>query len=195
MKSAQAEGLPALGAGMEGGRFAGRINVNGEIFAVVLPPKAASHHAASPWGGKLARLAGALSFFDGLANTKAMAKAGSKLAEWALDQKLHIPARDELELLYRAFKPTTQANWCYRGDNPSSVPVGYSYSQKAPARTGLKEFQSGGAEAFEPEYYWSSTQSAGYAEYAWYQGFSYGDQHYGLKSAKRRAVAVRRVKI
>ena len=50
-------------------------------------------------------------------------------------------------------------------------------------------------ELFRKDWYWSSTPSAGFASYAWYQTFDYGYQYYGLKDYKLRARAVRRLKI
>jgi hypothetical protein len=52
-----------------------------------------------------------------------------------------------------------------------------------------------GAEAFERGWYWSSTQHADDAAWAWYQHFNYGYQIYDGKSSKLRARAVRRVPI
>ncbi len=184
-----------LGAAFEGGFYAGKIRVAGDLFALILPPKSESEHDKTPWNGATKRVTGAMSFFDGVANTKAMAKAGSATAKWALDNGMHVPARDELELLYRAFKPGKALNYCWRGDNPSSEPVGYAYLPKIPARCPLKPFQTGGAEAFEETWYWSSTQSAGYDDYAWSQRFGYGGQDFLLKSAELRVRAVRRLKL
>lgn len=49
---------------------------------------------------------------------------------------------------------------------------------------------------FEEDWYWTSSQYAGYAECAWYQGFDDGDQSYDLhKDYELRARAVRRVPI
>ena len=107
----------------------------------------------------------------------------------------YLPSRDELELCYRAFKPTDDKNWCYRGDNPSSVPVGYAYSQDAPGQTKEEAFKKGGAEAFDATWYWSSTQYAGDAGYAWVQHFYDGGQLDGRKSLSYRARAVRRLAI
>lgn len=80
-------------------------------------------------------------------------------------------------------------------DNPSSVPVGYAYMPDAPAQTDIEAFRSGGAEAFEERWYWSSTQYAGDSGYAWGQGFCYGGQYGTLKDSKGRCRAVRRLKV
>lgn len=196
MKKTAAPKIPTtLGAAFEGGFYAGKIRVNGDLFALILPPKSESEHDKSPWNDSTKRVTGAMSFFDGVANTKAMAKAGSAVAKWALDNGMHIPARDELELLYRAFKPGKGLNYCWRGDNPSSDPVGYAYLPKIPARCPLKPFQTGGAEAFEETWYWSSTQYAGDDGYAWYQNFIDGFQDFSRLSAELRVRAVRRLKL
>jgi hypothetical protein len=88
-----------------------------------------------------------------------MAEAGSPLAQWARGLDINgntdwcIPARDVLELGYRHLKPTTYENSCsFRdGDNPSSIPAGYPYTEQLPAQTAAEAFREGGAEAFEPD--------------------------------------------
>lgn len=185
------------GTPVEGGFYAGRINVNGTVYGIILPPKATSEHAPTIWNESLKLVKGATSWCDGLANTKAMAKAGSKLAQWALDNKMHIPSVDELELLYRAFKPGTDTNILYgrSGINVSAVPPTYPYAANDPKQTKLKAFRAGGAEAFELAWYWSSTQHAAVSDYAWVQDFGNGYQARYHKSGDNRARAVRRIKI
>lgn len=182
-----------------GGFYAGRINIEGEQYAIIVAPKAAGEVEAA-WH-KDATAANSISFFDGLANTKAMAEAGSELAQRMLSMSIYglsdwyLPSRDELEICYRNLKPTNDSNYCYRGDNPSSVPPGYAYSRDLPAQTVDAAFQAGGAEAFEPEWYWTSTQYAGNPDYAWVQVFNGGSQDDGHHSSEYRARAVRRVLI
>ena len=48
---------------------------------------------------------------------------------------------------------------------------------------------------FKKEWYWSNTQHASYSDYAWFQGFDYGDQDSTLKLTELRARAVRRLAI
>ncbi|BBB59904.1 hypothetical protein UNDKW_1631 [Undibacterium sp. KW1] len=180
-----------------GGFYAGRININGEQYAIIVAPKAAGEVEAA-WH-KDAAAANSLSFFDGLANTKAMAEAGSELAQRLLSMSIYglsdwyLPSRDELEICYRNLKPTGNDNYCWRGDNPSSVPPGYAYSRDLPAQTADTAFQAGGAEAFEPAWYWTSTQDAGNPDYAWMQSFGDGYQDLSRKSGEYRARAVRRL--
>ena len=48
---------------------------------------------------------------------------------------------------------------------------------------------------FKPEAYWLKEQHASFSDYAWCQGFAYGDQSTSNKSSKLRARAVRRLPI
>jgi hypothetical protein len=185
------------GTEMDDGFAVARLNVEGTHYGLILPPKAASEHAPIAWNDSVKTVKGALSYCDGLANTKAMAEAGSKLAQWALDNKMHLPSLDELDLLYRHFKPGTEKNYCWArsGINLSAAPPTYPYTPDSPKQTKLKTFREGGPEAFELAWYWSSTQHAALSGYAWMQDFGSGGQGYGHKSDDYRARAVRRIKI
>jgi hypothetical protein len=189
-----------FGTPLEGGFYVGRIRQADGEYALIVAPKAEGEHKDAPLG-KLKKVSGAMSFFDGRANTSAFAEAGGKLASWALELSIggftdwYLPSRDELELCYRNLKPGKEDNYCWRGDNPSSVPVGYAYFPDSPAQTAGAAFKKGGAESFEEAWYWTSTQSAGDDAYAWCQDFYDGDQSYDHKANYCRARAVRRVKI
>lgn len=192
--------IPTIpGTPFGGGFYAGRIMKNGIEHAVIVAPKAEGEHADKQWGGYGKEIAGTGSFFDGAANTQAMAAAGYPLAVWALALAIgglsdwHLPSRDELEICYRNLKPTTESNWRYRGDNPSSVPVGYPYSAELPAQTNCDAFKEDGAEAFEGVWYWSSTQFS--ANTAWSQTFSNGYTYYYRKVTEFRARAVRTIPV
>lgn len=187
------------GAAMAGGFVAGKIRVGDDIFALIVAPKAEGEHDDAPWKKSQKTVEGALSYFDGRANTEAMAAAGSKVAKWARDLKIdghddwYIPSRDELELIYRNLKPGKQENYTYRhGENPSSVPVGYPYTDDSPAQTDVEVFRADGAEAMEEAWYWSSTQYAPSPSFAWCQGFTGGSQGNYRKGDSGRVRAVRR---
>ncbi|MFM0357960.1 hypothetical protein PQR12_31095 [Paraburkholderia nemoris] len=189
-----------FGTPWEGGYFAGIITFGGDVFAQVVAPKADGDLDLAIWHHDYKLIAGTDSFFDGLANTQAMAEAGSAIAQQVLELRIagfddwHIGARDQVELLYRGFKPTTEENYVYRsGDNPSSLPVGYPYSIHLPGQTPVELFREGGAEAFEDTRYWTSTQYSAYD--AWFQDFAGGGQGAGYEGSKGRVRAVRRVKI
>lgn len=185
------------GTPFAGGFYAGRIRIADQIFALIVAPKAEGEFEEA-WNGSTKAVEDAASYFDGRANTLAMAAAGSELAKNALRMQTggfndwYIPSRDELELCYRNLKPTTETNYSYRGDNPSSIPVGYIYTRDCPAQTQTDAFKAGGAEAFSDEWYWTSTQGAAYPDCAWMQLFGYGGQSIGHESYECRARAVRR---
>ncbi|CAN0493632.1 unnamed protein product, partial [Phaeothamnion confervicola] len=173
--------LPELGAPFEGGRYGGTVRIGVHLFAFAWAPKALGESRAI-WLPEYTDVPGATSCVDSVANTHALAEAGSPLAQWALALDIDgkrdwvVAARDLVELGYRHLKPTAQENYCtFRdGDNPSSVPPGYPYTSQAPAQTSVADFRAGGPEAFEADHYWASTQ---YSESsAWGQDFDYGGQ-------------------
>lgn len=183
---------PILTALDNGDRLAGFIRSGGITRAILLPPKAVREHPAAAWNTSLARVEGAMRYSDGQTNTQAMAEAGSAIAQFAIERGLYIPARDELDVVFRACKPTTDDNWGYRsGDNPSSVPPGYPHEAQRPAQCPIAEYQAGGAEALPAGWVWSSTQTAGSDAYAWCQDFSDGLQSLILKSSEFEVVLVR----
>jgi hypothetical protein len=131
-----------------GGFYAGRLRIDGVLHALVVAPKAGGELRGA-WHPEYTDVPGACSASDGLANTRAMAAAGSPIAQQALACRVggfddwHIPARDALEIMYRHLKPTAEANWATCGD-----------------------------EAFAPRWHWSSTQLSAHDAYT--QHFSDG---------------------
>lgn len=192
-----------IGQPYKGGFYAGKIAVAGIAHALILAPKAEGEHAPAIWIPRDKDLPAAKSYFDGLTNTNAMREAGSKLAAWSCDLRIggfddwYLPSQDELELLYRHFKPGTTENWCYEraGINLSALPPTYPYTPEFPVQTSAEAFRAGGVEAFAENWYWSSTRNAANSDYAWCQNFDYGFQDYFSKGIQLRARAVRRIPI
>ena len=148
------------GTAMEGGFFTGYILVPEGAFGIITAPKAIAQFRG-PWADDPKLLPTTESYYSCRANTEAMAKSGCELAEKMLALNIGgftdwaLPSRDVLELQYRNLKPTARKNYTsFRdGDNASSLPVGYPYTEDFPAQTACPLFQAGGAEAFEPEIY------------------------------------------
>ena len=151
-----------IGTQFEEDILVGRINVNGVLQGIILPPKLERQYPeAIKWNKE--GIKGALSYCDGQANTRDMAEAGSELAKWALEKGMHIPSQDEMEIIYRACKPTKDTNYLYNrsGVNVSAVPPTYPYTKESPEQTGLEQFRAGGPEAFDTnDWYWTSTRHA-----------------------------------
>ncbi|WP_447555687.1 Lcl domain-containing protein [Vreelandella sp. EE22] len=116
----------------------------------------------------------------------------------------YLPSRDELEVIYRNFKPTTQGNDTRtrvthgfggddvtHGTNVNSRPPGTGYTSASPAQTQVANFQSSNEDAFSATRYWSSTELD--ASYAWYQYFDTGTQARPVKDGNFQVRAVRRI--
>lgn len=195
--------LPEIGAPLAGGFFAGRININDNQFALIVSPKDVANFADIAWNASWSKVDGAKSFCDGMSNTRAMAEAGSELAQTILGLEIggfndwYLPSQDELEILYRNLKPFQDENYLFSrsGINLSAIPPTYPYTEEAPRQVGADEFKGDGAQAFDADWFWSSTQHAGSSAYVWIQNFVDGTQCDGCKENVYRARAVRRVPI
>lgn len=147
-----------------GGIFLGNIFAGEQAYRLIKAPNALGALAARAWNKSSKRVDGAVSAFDGLANTRAMLEAGSELAKWATNLRIndrddwYMPARGELLLGFDV-------------------------------RAALAP-----EEAFAEDWYWTSSQCPhpDGAVYACCQGFGSGYQGWGRKGGKLRVVAVRR---
>lgn len=89
---------PALAAGL---MPAGRFFIGAQAYQLIVATGDEGELIETPWSGKSKKVEGALSYCDGLANTRAMAAAGSELGKWALGLRIggfddwHIPSRLE----------------------------------------------------------------------------------------------------
>lgn len=163
------EATIALGTAYAGGFYMGRVFVGLTGYALIVAPRAEGEHDEIKWNDADDNVAGALSYFDGAANTATMAAAGSELARWA--QGLTIGGHDDW------FIPSRQDLLVIKGNE---------------AEAGAP-FAEGGDEAFARDWYWSSTQDASNPDCAWFQGFGSGTQTFNWKDNDIRARAVRRV--
>lgn len=194
------------GAVYGGGFYVGRIKANGDTYALIVAPKA-SGETSLPIKTADTSTPGSASRWDGLSNTNAMLNAtGSAdcpaakfcqgltiggFSDWS------IPAQDQLELMYRVYKPTNDQN--INGEagnlNPSSDPVGGYYSAFVPAQTSITAFKSGGVEAFRTDIaYWTSTETQN-TFFNWIRDFTNGGTSGNSKSRSYLVRAVRMVKI
>lgn len=203
------------GAPFGGGYYVGKINVDdGKQYALVVAPASLGGQNTSGlvWKTSNTQTSGTSSLNNGWNNTQAMVTAGisahpagnfCKNLTIGGYNDWYLPSADELEMLYRAYKPDGTSNYVNASGHPhgangvnlSSVPPGAAYTSNNPAITSVTAFLTGGAEAFSVgNYYWTSSEYApSPAGYAWYQYFSSGLQLGHNKTLASYVRGVRRV--
>ncbi|WP_417786772.1 hypothetical protein [Stutzerimonas xanthomarina] len=197
----------AIGTPVEGGYYAGIMRYSDGDYALIVAPKAAETSLQTKT--TYSSTSGTQSYHDGLANSNAMnnpthpaaqycrAYAGDGYLDW------YLPARDELELLYRNLKPGTVSNLTgarpesgSHGQNANSVPVGAAYTVGSPTQTAAAAFREGATEALAGGRYSASTEYAPDPNNSsWSQEFGNGRQRESIKTVAYLVRPVRRVKI
>ena len=205
--------VPSIGDAAWGGYMAGIIDTTragviggtdpsqvGLRYLLIVSPKSIEYTTGKRW--KTTDDAGpnaTKTLWDGLSATEAMFAAGPEYEAATYCRGLafpadggsrwYLPAKHELEVLYRNFKPTTEPHYNASGTNPASDPTGTAYvpgATTAPAQSLLAAFQQGGAQALEgvsSPYYWSSSEySAPDALFQHVGGTYAGSQNYTTKT-------------
>jgi hypothetical protein len=198
-----AVGLPAIGSALGGGFFAGQISTAGNGVAdynLVVGPIASAQNISKQWKTTNTTTAGTSSVIDGPTNSSNMNNASHPAAEFCEGLTIggfsdwYMPAKNELEVCYYNLKPTTQNNDTSYGTNTNAVPSRNSnYSAGTPAQTSAAAFQAGGAEAFDAEFYWASTERT--STEGWREYFADGFQGGATKTNSYRVRAIRRVAV
>lgn len=219
-----------------GGYFAGIIDTTvgniqandasqtGLRYALIVSPKSLEAAGLAWRTSDVAGPAATATRWDGLTATTAMNAAEFPAAKYCYDltypadaaSRWYLPALDELELLYRNFKPGTAGNRVTSTDttfpgakslvggyNPSSDPTGPTYVFGSPAQTALTDWRSGGTQAIgtsSSPWIWTSTKAAmtsGTTQLVWYQAFegsfTSGAQEPASRASAYRARPVRRL--
>ena len=214
---AAAAGLPSIGAAYEGGFFAGAIShtANGVATHLLIVAPAATGATGTgytlttnkQWKTTNTTTAGTTSTYDGAANSANMNNASHPAAEFCETLSIggytdwYLPARDELEIAYYNFKPTTVSNNTSWGINAYSVPArGSNYTSGDPARTTITAFLYGNSEYFVDNAHTSSTENSANNTRYFSVNFNTGEQVSDFKaehpifgSTARRTRAFRRV--
>jgi hypothetical protein len=198
-------------------------------FRVIVSPKSSGENTSKEYkNANTAGPSGAGTLTEGLKATLALVADGNSTvypaAHFCNDLSIggytdwYLPARDELELIYRNLKPVTNNNYTVanrpnsptpnytnlgsigtggtgHGLNYNSDPQGVAYTAGSPAQTSVAVFQDGGAETlgFPTNNYWSSTEYQ--SQFAWSQTYAAsapGAQGDDAKVAARYVRAVRR---
>ena len=194
----------SVGLPYGGGYYAGKIVTGGVTYALIVAPKAqGGENTTLAWKTSQTTTTGTTSINDGLGNTNAMIAAGASAhpaANFCTNLSIngyndwYLPAKDELEILYRYLKPTTDVNHTSSGANTSSVPTTGNYTSGSPAQTSVTIFRTGNSEAFATSnYYWTSTEYSSMD--GWAQYFSFGRQTSTNKTNTTYVRGVRRIAI
>jgi hypothetical protein len=189
--SSFAPALPTtIGQAYGGGFYAGKINVSGTQYYLIVAPKATGE-ALKSWGTYGVTTA-QTSVIDGPTNSAVEAALGAAYQAAIFCEGLtiggysdwYLPAKNELEVLYYFLKPNTIANDTSSGSNANAVspePVSTNYTSGSPAQTSAGiGFRTGETEVFIATGYWSSTEFN--AAKAWAQSFYDGYQYNDFKS-------------
>jgi hypothetical protein len=177
-------------------------------YRVIVAPKSSGENSSKQYkNANTAAPSATGTLTEGLKATVAMVADGNSTvypaAHFCNDLSIggysdwYLPARDELELIWRNLKPVTNNNYTttdratgatpdYKnlgslgdtanthGLNNNSDPQGVAYTSGSPAQTSVAAFQTGGAEAmaFGANVYWSSTEYN--SQNVWYQTYDAG---------------------
>jgi len=195
------------GKAFGGGYYAGKIQIAGVQYALVIAPLEAETSAR---GASNTVSTAFYTVNDGAANNLRMVTDGSPAAIYCANYRgsgfadWYLPSRDELELCYRNLKPSTEQNTLSLSQNPgghgantNSVPAGAAYTANLPLRTAVALFQSTGAQRFNSvsdSIYWTSTPYNN--DYVLYQSFQNGAQNiYTPYNTTCRVRPMRKVRI
>jgi hypothetical protein len=193
-----------IGQAYGGGFYAGKINVSGTQYYLIVAPKASGEGSAKEWG-VYGDSTGITSVINGPTNSASLAALGASYQAAVFCENLtiggysdwYLPAKNELEVLYYFLKPTTGANNTSSGSNANAVspePISTNYTSGSPAQTSAGiGFRTGETNAFPSNPHWSSTEQD--TGYAWSQNFTNGFQYANGKSASTYVRAVRRIAV
>ncbi len=194
--------IPDPGGAYEGGFFAGQIDDGGIIYNLVVAPKSTGENSSVQYKTSAAADTNPPSQNEanGSLATATFNDAAHPAFQWASALNIngktdwYIPAKNELEIIYRNLKPTTTSNNTSSGANSNAVPSATgNYTSGNPAQTTVTAFQTGNSEAFASAVYWSSSEFSSLTGRAWIQSFNNGYQNNGNKGDIQHARAIRRV--
>jgi hypothetical protein len=211
--TASAFGAVNAGDVVGGGYFVGIIQVGGVNYKLIVSPLAGDANRSVATQAN-AGIAGSLSINDGKANTDALIAAGASkypAAQYCRSLNIggytdwYLPSRDEIEMAYRALKPTTHTNSTAgrtgggtMGVDTSSQPNGAAYTSGNPAQTAVTNFKAGGTDALTNSdgWYYSSTFVGVGNNQVWRQNWSDGTQEQqGATNSSHGIRAFRRIPV
>jgi hypothetical protein len=198
--------VPVIGQSFQGGYYGGSISTTANGVAthyLIVSPKSSGEAFYAFANGSYSD---PFSNIDGPTNSSTMNNSNHPAAQFCEGLTIggysdwYLPAWDEMDTLYYFLKPTTTNNNTSSGYNSYAVspePINTLYTTTDPSRTSVAAFQNGGAEYFNSDYYWTSTQDgSSFSSNAKTKNFSNGDTTFVLaKTTSLYVRAIRRVAV
>lgn len=191
-----------IGQSYGGGYYAGRIQIGSNVYELVVAPKEVGEAtlANQAWNfsftgntslndGKLTQsnmVAYGISSFPAQQAVISSVNAGG-FTDW------YIGSKEEMEVIYRALKPSTTVNVTTSGLNSSSIPTTSNYTTTNPPQTSVAIFRTGGAQQFAASPYASVTQGSGGPLYMHTKSFSDGSDASIVNDSYTLVRAIRRI--
>lgn len=185
-----------IGQVVSGCMFVGVNQIGKRAYAVLVSPSDTETHLMCKTTNT--STPSTQSVIDGFANSVAMRDSDHPAARYCLTLSVngncdfYLPAKNELELCYRALKPSYAPNDTYDtdrycgnlstpcGSNNSSIPTGGPYTEQLPKRSIVvnSNFE------FTFAWYWTSTESTSGTTSSLDQHFFSGRQSFGRKTCR-----------
>lgn len=145
--------FPAIGSAAGGGYYAGDIQQGGVVYGIIVSPKASGNTGAAYNIGAYGVSLNATDRVNGPANTTSGAAKGATGFTFCNDLVIgtysdwYMPAIDELEVMFRNLKPSTQTNNTSFGINSNAYPATTSnYTSTVPGQTSITAFRYNNSE-------------------------------------------------
>ncbi|MFK3971126.1 hypothetical protein ACI2KS_10405 [Pseudomonas sp. NPDC087358] len=200
---------PAIGDAYGGGYYFGKINIDGLLYWLVVAEK--STESRMTVRSLATGTTGTDSTYNGMANTQAMTPDSAYAAaaycrtyvDPAGNQDYYLASGYEMEILYRALKPTTGNNTTTQNSfnpNPYGSPSGPTYTATNPAQTAVSLFVGTGLTKQTlfndgTARFWTSTQSPADATRNFTWRTDDGSTTAGSKTASNYVRPIRRILI
>lgn len=191
-----------IGSSYGGGYYAGRIQIGANVYELVVAPKASGEATLSnqTWNfsftgntslndGKLTQanmVAYGISAFPAQQAVISSVSSGG-FTDW------YIGSKEEMEVIYRALKPSATSNVTTSGVNSSSIPTTSNYTSTVPPQTSVTVFKTGGAQQFAASPYLTATQGSGGPLYVGTKSFSDGSDASVVNDSSVLVRAIRRI--
>ena len=167
-----------IGQQVNGGWFAGISRSKTSAHGIIVAPKSTERRSLKQFNRLVAN-----------AHANRQVKSISSCCQTTAaseDTAWELPSKYDVELCYRNLKPSIEENWIKptndpllgppNGINPTSIPVGRTYTVTNPVQTLTVLFCYGSPEAFKIGWYWTCPERSSVTPTTMIQNFADGNQ-------------------